>query len=392
MPTAHLTDIVVSRLKAPGTYFDETTPAFGIRVGKNRKTWIVMRGAIRQRIRIGHYPGMTLADARKQARILLTQEPLDRNSRTTFSAAYTTYKTVLDGKKARTKYDYERILDKYFEPEFAKKPLTKITYESVIAITDPLPRSEQAHALAVLRTFLRWCVRPPRRYIKHSPLEGITITMGKPRKRLLKDDELVTVWNSAEKQGYPHGSIVQLLILTGQRKTEIANLRQPWINEKDRTITLPDWICKNGQEHTFPYGGRVAAILETIPRRNSTDLLFPSYVADDRPISGWSKYKKRLDDLSEELPENWDSTVLYPKIPAWRLHDLRRTFGTKLAELKVTPHVVERMLNHSMGSISNKTDGLVSEVAKVYNLAAYLPEMRDAVAKWEHRLDTLLAR
>ena len=56
MPTAHLTDIVVSRLKAPGTYFDETTPTFGMRVGKNRKTWIVMRGKIRQRIRIGHYP------------------------------------------------------------------------------------------------------------------------------------------------------------------------------------------------------------------------------------------------------------------------------------------------------------------------------------------------
>ena len=56
MPKAHLTDIVVQRLKLPGTYFDATTPAFGIRVGKHRKTWIVMRGRERVRTRIGHYP------------------------------------------------------------------------------------------------------------------------------------------------------------------------------------------------------------------------------------------------------------------------------------------------------------------------------------------------
>jgi hypothetical protein len=60
MPVAHLTDVMVSRLRMPGTYFDETTPAFGIRVGKNRKTWIVIRGTERVRTRIGHYPALSL--------------------------------------------------------------------------------------------------------------------------------------------------------------------------------------------------------------------------------------------------------------------------------------------------------------------------------------------
>ena len=73
MPVAHLTDVVVSRLRTPGTYFDQTTPAFGIRVGKNRKTWIVMRGADRTRTRIGHYPAISLSDARKAAKKLLTE-------------------------------------------------------------------------------------------------------------------------------------------------------------------------------------------------------------------------------------------------------------------------------------------------------------------------------
>ena len=86
MPKAHLTDIVVQRLKLPGTYFDATTPAFGIRVGKHRKTWIVMRGRERVRTRIGHYPSVTLAEARKHAHKLLGEEP-QKKSALTFEQA-----------------------------------------------------------------------------------------------------------------------------------------------------------------------------------------------------------------------------------------------------------------------------------------------------------------
>jgi integrase len=118
----------------------------------------------------------------------------------------------------------------------------------------------------------------------------------------------------------------------------------------------------------------VAAELEAIPRFNSTDLLFPSVVSDERPISGWSKYKKNLNDGVE----------------GWTLHDLRRTFGTKLAELEVLPHIVERLLNHKMGSIGNKADSVVSAVAEVYNLATYMPKMRDVIEnKWEPFLQDL---
>ncbi len=74
----------------------------------------------------------------------------------------------------------------------------------------------------------------------------------------------------------------------------------------------------------------------------------------------------------------------------WTLHDLRRTFATGLAELKVPPHIVERLLNHKLGSIGNKTDGIVSAVAAVYNRAAYMDEMREAIAKWEAFLGSLM--
>src|ERR1700730_15748434 len=90
MPVTHLTDVVVSRLKTLGTYFDKTTPAFAIRVGKNRKTWFVIRGRERLRTNIGTYPQMSLADARKEAKKLLSNAPTI-SSRMTFTAAYDTF-------------------------------------------------------------------------------------------------------------------------------------------------------------------------------------------------------------------------------------------------------------------------------------------------------------
>ena len=94
----HLTDLTVQRLHELGTYLDETTPGFGIRVGKNRKTWIVVRGHIRQRVRIGHYPAMSLAAARKEAKRLLLEKPT-RNATITFEKAFEGYKESIANRK-----------------------------------------------------------------------------------------------------------------------------------------------------------------------------------------------------------------------------------------------------------------------------------------------------
>jgi integrase len=367
MPKLHMTDIVLSRLKDRGTYFDQTTPAFGLRVGKNRKTWFVMRGRQRLRTNIGHYPTVSLADARKEARRLLTEQPT-RGDRLSFSAACEIYKETLHTKKPRTQRDYKRVLAKYLEPKLGTKKLPDIIYEQITELTDPLVPSVRRNVLAVARTFFRWCLRPPRRYIKHSPLEGVELPKARKRKRMLKDDELTTVWNAAKRQGYPHGTICQLLTVTGQRRGEIANLRRPWINEIERAITLPEWVTKNSKEHTFPYGELVAEILETIPRRNDTDLLFPSVVAIDRPISGWSKYKVELAD----------------GVPAWTLHDLRRTYRSIHGQIGTPSEIAERLINHAAA--------VQTEVEEIYDRWTYLPQMRTAVLAFEQHFKALLAR
>lgn len=367
MSKLHMTDLVVSRLQQPGTYWDETTPGFGLRVGKNRKTWIVMRGQIRQRVRIGHYPRMSLADARKEAKKMLLEEPT-KNVAITFQSAYDEYKAdVIDHRRPKTQAEYNRHLNKYFIPKLGTKRLGELAYEQIIGCVKGAPKSEADHALAVCRAFLRWCVRPPRRYIKSSPLEGVQISATRKRKRVLNADELKAVWNAAGKQSYPHGVIVQLLMVTGQRRGEIAALRRPWINENERTITLPDTVTKNKQEHTFPYGDLVAAILEHIPRRNSTDLLFPSIRSDERPISGWSKFKKNLED----------------GVAAWRLHDLRRTYRTLHGKIGTPREIAERLVNHAAA--------VQTDVEATYDVYSYLPQMREAVGNFETHLKALLA-
>src|ERR1700726_4373986 len=127
MPRLHLTDVVVQRLKTVGIYYDTTTPAFGIRIGKNRKAWVITRGTDRRRITVGRYPAMSLADARKEAKKLLTEEPTPRTG-LTLAEAYEQYKEAIAGRKPRTQAEYKRLIDKYFIPKIGTKRLAELAY------------------------------------------------------------------------------------------------------------------------------------------------------------------------------------------------------------------------------------------------------------------------
>jgi integrase len=125
----------------------------------------------------------------------------------------------------------------------------------------------------------------------------------------------------------------------------------------------------------------VQHVLERQHNVGDSDVFFPPYRTHVRgePVimcGGWSKHKKAFDARCG--------------VYNWTLNDLRRTFATKLAELGVLPHVIERLLNHRMGAISNYTGGVLTDVAEVYNLASYLPEMRRATELWESKLGALL--
>lgn len=382
MPNARLTDISVKGLKAPQTgqltYWDESVPGFGVRVSQGgSKTFILMHGAKRQRTTIGRYPVISLSDARTAAKRILAERTLTKHlpPSISFEDALTQFFTSHCDQKnrQRTAQETKRLLNRHFKPAWGRQRLADISRHSVAEIVDGLLETPSLanHAFTAVHTFFRWATR--RGYLAHSPTEGMQLpTRPKTRERVLRNEELVALWEAADRCG-TFGQIIRLLILTGQRRGEVGALRAEFINSDETTILLPPSLTKNHRQHLFPYGKISADIFATLPKKG---LLFPARgTKQERSFNGWSKGKQALD---KEVAGEERKNALEP----WTLHDLRRTFATKLAELRIAPHVIERMLNHKSGTISG--------VAAIYNRFQYIDEMRGAVNVWERHLHQIV--
>lgn len=347
-----LTDLAIQRLKHPGrflTVWDVALPSFGLIVGKHAKTFIVVRGQDRQRIKLGRYGQVSLQEARMRAAALIDGTGSIRTPQPQISSLKAT-QTYLRTIKLSPRWlkEQERLLTKHFLSKFATKPLTDITPAHILSVTDRLAAtpSEQIHAHKALHTFFSWADR--RSLIATNPTAKLQLPARlTTRDRVLTHDELKKVWNAAEQLG-TFGIIARLLILTGQRRGEISNLHKATI--ANGTITWPKELIKNRREHHLPVTART--------------LMLAQSVCNAAPRSTWSKPKDKLDQLSG--------------VTNWTLHDLRRTFATNLAELGVAPHVIEAILNHKSGTIRG--------VAATYNRYKYLAEMRDAMTLYEIHL------
>lgn len=350
MPKAHLTDISVQRLK-PGLFFDTRTPAFGIRIGATRKTWLVVRGENRTKIRLGHYPAMSLSEARKRALVTLGS-PMQEKVQISFSDAMEAFLAL-----PRWRPQSLRVLKSSLTRFTWKRNLDKITHEDVATALEAIPSpSARAHALKDIRTFFNWCVP---RYLSASPCAGLKMQAQPSRERVLTTDELKAVWNACEGT---FGTIVKLLILTGQRKMEIGSLQWSYIS--DNTITLPPEITKNGREHTFPLGTFAKSLLT--PKGNG--YVFRSSKDPQEPYNGYTFHLKQLQKASGTS--------------GWTLHDLRRTYATTHAQLGTPIHVIEKMLNHVSGSLAG--------VAGIYNRYSYAAEMREACITYEAHIERII--
>ncbi len=263
--------------------------------------------------------------------------------------------------KAKTVQEYKRLLIKHFN---FKQDIGDITRHDIASVVEDIKKpSEQKHAFVAIRTMMNWCVK--RGYLDVSPTPPMTFKT-RTRERVLDDAELAAVWHRAEGFGYPYGSIVQLLILTGQRKGEIVGLRHSWVTNGQ--IAYPSEFAKNRRSHTVPVGARALDLLGKIS--GGADLLFPSRFNDERTFNGFSKCKAFFDqDLN---------------IEPYTLHDLRRTFSSNMAKLGTPIHVTERILNHISGTISG--------VAAVYNRHAYINEMQVAFGEYEKHLSYILSK
>lgn len=367
MPTAHLTELTVRRLRASDrttAYWDTTTPAFGIRVGKRARTWVVMRGRDRQLTSIGHYPDLSLAEARAEAKRLLTTVPEPKTPSLTFRAARDTFlEEHYRDKAPRTRYNVSGLMKRHFK---ALEPmqLGEIEDTDIKRSLDKLAStpSEQLHAYRALRCFFRWCVRPPRRFIKHSPMEGYE-PPGKDRKgtRTLTDDELKAVWNACQK---PSHAVVRLMILWGTRNTETAVLERIW--RVDDVLTIPGEHTKNGRDHAVP----ILPLADTI--------LAGTVGSNEHYFAGrWGTGHVTARGVAMILGE----VKKLSKTSGWTPRDIRRTFRTNMRRFGVAPDVCEALINHAPAAL-----------IEIYDRYHLLPEKRDALARYEAFIHTLTAQ
>jgi len=369
-----LTEIAVKAAKPPArgtaTLWDSSLPNFGCRISpKGTKSFVVLIASGRRRT-IGRYPVISLAEARLEAKRILAAKTLGKETLPPISVADVLTIFLADSEKrhkSRTARDYKRLLLKHLH-SLSKAELGKISTRDVAHITDKLRNvpSEAAHALVAIKVFFNWCVR--RGYVAVNPCARLTTPKSSPRERVLTDAEVKAVYSQAVAFPYPFGSIVRLLILTGQRRGEIGLLQWKWIDETNRTITFPVEVTKNNRSHTFPFGAMAAEIFVSLPRAG--DYVFPATRefrngVSVRVVNGWSKLKTKFDKVADG-------------VEPWTLHDLRRTFATNLAALGTPIHVTEKLLNHVSGTVSG--------VTAIYNRHAYMDEMRAAIASWEKEL------
>jgi integrase len=397
-----LTKAIVERLTLPpGTsdkiYFDDDLPGFGLRLrqgGKRegKRSWIAQYrvGSKQRRVTIGTVKTTSLDAARNQARHFLAKvhlggdpqaEKAERRARASITVGAMAERYLAEHAvkrlKPRSYLEVERHLKKHWAV-LGRIPIGDVTRSDVaaqlgrIATTSGPIASNRARA--TLSAFYAWAIGEG--LTDATPVLGTNkATAEISRDRVLTPGELAAVWQEAGAGDY--GAIVRLLILTGQRREEVGGMLWSEID----TAGAPGgavWRIgagrtKNGLPHDVPLQAAALAVLGGIERRAGRDLVFGT---GEGPYQGWSRAKGALDGRIA-------AALRMPPAP-WRLHDIRRTVATRLADLGVLPHVVEAVLNHVSGHKAG--------IAGVYNRASYANEKRHALDMWSEHVERLTAR
>lgn len=335
-----------------------------------------------QAVAAGRDPGAEKAEANRRARD-------DADDHDLVSAQLDRFyeRHVKPNNTVRTAAEVMRALDKDVRSTWGERRVQDITRRDVIELLDNIVDRGKPiaanRALAYMRRFFNWLIE--RSVIEKSPCDRVKAPSGETdRDRVLTDDEIRWLWKATERVGYPFGPFARLLLLTGQRRDEVAKARYRefphqalWQIPKERT--------KNGIAHDVPLSPTAQEVIAALPRiAGRAGFLFTT--TGGTAISGYSNAKERLDKLmlefarqeAAEYGRNPDDV----EISEWRLHDLRRTMASGMARLGHAPHVVEAVLNHTAGTISG--------VAAVYNRYTYADEKARALNAWGTHLTGLV--
>ena len=402
---------------------DNLVPGLAVRVtDKGRKTFVLVArfpGSTNPTRRaIGQYPAIGLKDARETGKswLLLLQrgvDPREENERArqeqarkrvnTFEAVVEDYlKDIPTRQRNRHAEQDEREIrrellerkdksDKIvWQNPWARKPVADVTDADIAELIGAI-RDRPAPGMAYnvwghIKAIFSWAMWPERRQgygLTVNPTQHLQPKHFKLSKkvsvRVLSDDEIRAYWTVAEATPYPLGPFYKMLLLTGQRKSEVSGARFSEIAHNRRTWTVPPERYKVGQSHLVPLSPDTVSLIGDLDRfegEGSGDCMF-STTKGAKPINGFSKAKSALDEamlveLQKANPE--------AKLPEWVFHDVRRTVRTRLSGLRVNSEIAEMVIGHGKTGIE-----------RVYNHHEYEDEMRDALERWAAALKRIVA-
>jgi integrase len=306
-----------------------------------------------------------LFDARRGIDVVAVKEKAEREvaqPKTLGELVPLYLKARLDEVREKTFTEMERYLGTTWRPLHGM-PAKNVNRQAIKGIISGLEHKVSAdRARVALSGLYAWAIEED--HCEANPTIGIKPRAGnRARERVLSEDELVEVWKACGDDEY--GIIVKLLILTGQRRTEIGGLEWREIDAEKRQVLLPPPRTKNERWHIVPLPDAALALLRGVEKVEGRRCVFGG------GLHGYSNYGRRKKELGERVAVNRGGTPL----PAWRLHDLRRSFTTHVCDLGFAqPHVAEAIINHVSGAKAG--------VAGTYNRALYLEERRQAIERW----------
>jgi integrase len=379
--------------------WDAVLPGLCVRVGRHPVFYIAKRPPGSPRtvwIRLGIYPMMSLGEARAKARealgAILEGKPAPRLSGNvvTFAVAVERYITECLADK-RVRVEKEQLIRRELIPVLGAMPLTAIRHEHLVDLLQSIGgrperrnsgryRSGGPHAarkaLVEIAMIFRWASFHRLGGLSTNPaslISGRELTRGivfnKIRDRVLTDAELRTVWQAAGEMGYPFGSLVRALILTGQRLSELADAQWCEIDEGLGCLAIPAERMKNKQVHTLPLTARMSELLAGLPRFEGGSFVFSS-TWGRKPTVGHSNFKIRLDRIIATIAP----------VESWQLHDIRRTVRTGLARAGVPVFDAELIIAHQQSGVHG-----------VYDRHRYQDEKRAGLLAWERLLEQILS-
>ena len=414
----NLTDAALRALRPPSSgrmeLWDTRVRGLHLRItARGKATWALRARTVagkHSRIRLGTYPALGLAEARKAALTALATiargadpvaERRQARERRRAEAAEPTVaqrwqewttiaaRTALRGRgwSDAHRERVERTLRLIVDPALGRRALrntTRADWTRLIAAAHRERGPAAAGNVArVIGAFLAFAETSG--WIDASPLPRRVATRLAPpvaaRERTLSDDELRLLWVAAETLAPKPRAFVRLLILTACRRSEVAGLRLGEIDRDAGLWTIPAARTKGRSAHAVPLGPLALAELAAVWPEDAADL-DPAHAllghVRGSALSGFSKIKTRLDARLGALAAKAGMPALAP----WRWHDLRRTARTGMSRLGVAREAAEAALNHVFGR-----GGLVA----VYDRHDYAAEALAALRTWQGFVAGLVA-